>query len=462
MNREIERHPASFRDPAGFVFVDEGRVRRAVTEFGLGPARAVRSTGLIDRLVAAGRLLPETTVATALEGHPDVRMVLEHPPLPFVSYPYEWPFLALQHAALLQLDIQLEALQAGVMLTDATAYNVQFIGAKPVFIDHLAFRPYREGELWAGHRQFCEQFLNPLLLEHLFGVGFQAWYRGRLEGIPGDELARMLTWRHKLNWLVLSNVVLPARLQRLAGDRRVTKRVEQASMRKPVLEQMLTSLRRSIARMATPGASGTTWAGYDSSIPADEQQTIATFVADCVSHVKPSLAWDLGCNTGRYSEVALRAGADYVVGLDADRGALDQACRRAEDQNLRLLPLLIDLANPSPAQGWRGAERDDLISRGRPGVVIALAVAHHIVIGRNIPLAQVVDELTSLAPEGVVGFVPPGDERAQALFRGREEIFRDYTLDNFLTLLQRRARIVRRQAIPNSARTLVWYSTGTA
>jgi len=119
VSNQLRRDPSSLRDPAGFVFHQDGRVRRAVTDYGLSHARAVRETGLIDRLIAAGRLLPETEIATSLEGWPDVRLVLEHPRLPFVSYPYEWPFRALQAAALLHLNIQLDAYQS-----EAFSYSV--------------------------------------------------------------------------------------------------------------------------------------------------------------------------------------------------------------------------------------------------------------------------------------------------------------------------------------------------
>lgn len=456
----VFRDPASFRDPAGFVFHENGRVRRAVTAYGLEHARAVRATGLIARLTAAGSLLEEQEVATALEGHPDVRLVLDHPRLPFVSYPYEWPFRALQAAALLHLDIQLEAIDLGVMLTDASAYNVQFIGARPVFIDHLAFRPYRDGELWAGHRQFCEQFLHPLLLQSVAGVGFQPWYRGRLEGIPGAELARLLPWHQKLRWPVLTNVVAPARLQRLAGRPGVDERIARARLPRERLRHMLWSLRQWIERLAPRGLDTTTWAAYDAAVPEAESLAIGGFVDECVRRVSPSLVWDLGCNAGRYAEAALQAGAGYVVGIDSDAGALDRAFARARDGRLPLLPLLVDLVNPSPGQGWRGAERQDLLARGRPDALLALSVIHHLAIARNVPLDAIVSLLTSAAPHGVVGFVPPNDERARALFRGREEIFGSYSLEHFLRLLEQRARIVRRERLPGTDRLLVWYSAG--
>lgn len=458
MSGEIARSPGSLRDPAGFVFEEAGRVRRAVTEYGLPHFRAVRETGLIDRLIASGRLLAEREVGVTLHGRPDVRLVLEHPTLPFLSYPYEWPFRALQAAALLHLDIQIDALDAGVMLTDASAYNVQFIGARPLFIDHLAFRPHRPGELWAAHRQFCEQFLHPLLLQSLVGIEFQPWYRGRIDGIPGGDLVRLLRLRQKLQWNVLANVVAPARLQRFAGRSGAERRIARAAMPKEGLRGLFSSLRRWIARLSPRGIGVTTWAAYDDSVPESESREIMGFVEEFVRRVSPSLLWDLGCNTGRYTEVALRAGARYAVGIDSDPGALDRAFTRARGRGLDLLPLLIDLVNPSPAQGWRGQERAGLFDRGRADALLAIAVLHHIAIARNIPLDEVVELLTAAAGQGIIGFVPPTDERARALFHGREDIFRGYTFDVFLSHLQRRARIVKQQRLAGTERTLIWYS----
>lgn len=458
MPGDIVRDPASLRDPAGFVFHDDGRVRRAVTEFGLPHFRAVRATGLIDRLITGGRLLAEQEVGTAVQGRPDVRLVLEHPRVPFISYPYEWPFRALQAAALLHLDIQIDALDAGAMLTDASAYNVQFLGPRPVFIDHLAFRPYRPGELWAAHRQFCEQFLHPLLLQSLLGVEFQPWYRGRIDGIPGADLVRLLRLRHKLRWNVLANVVAPARLQRLGSRPGAERRIARAVMPREGLRGMFSSLRRWIARLSPRGVEATTWAAYDQAVPESESREIAGFVEDFVRHASPALVWDLGCNTGRYAEVALRAGARHAIGLDSDAGALERAFQRARDERLELLPLLVDLVNPSPGQGWRGQERAALLDRGRADAVLAIAVVHHLAIARNIPLEEIVELLTSTARQGVIGFVPHTDERARALFHGREDIFRDYTLEVFLSHLQRRARIVRQQRLQGTERTLIWYA----
>jgi ribosomal protein L11 methylase PrmA len=207
------------------------------------------------------------------------------------------------------------------------------------------------------------------------------------------------------------------------------------------------------------GLERTTWADYETTVPEAESRAIAACVEEFVRHVSPGLLWDLGCNTGRYAETALGAGAGYVVGIDSDAGALDGAFARARDRQLAFLPLLIDLVNPSPGQGWRGQERQTLPARGRPDALLALAVVHHLAIARNIPLEEIVALLTTLAPEGMIGFVPATDSRAAALFRGREEIFRHYTLENFLAVLGQHAQIVRQQAVPGTERTLLWFST---
>ena len=220
---------ASFRDRSGRVFHCEGRVFRTV----MPPAREdfdfVRSTGLIDELVGNGQLVAETSVSPDVLGDAanGADYVIEHPKLPIISYPYEWSFEALKTAALLQLDVHLAALERGVTLADATAYNVQFRGAKPVFIDSLSFRRYVDGEYWSAHRQFCDQFLNPLLLQSVLGVPHNPWYRGSLEGISAEHLSDMLPWYRKLSWGVFTNVVMQARLQnRTRADDSALRRAE--------------------------------------------------------------------------------------------------------------------------------------------------------------------------------------------------------------------------------------------
>lgn len=459
--RQAEADAASFRDPSGSVYLRDGRVFRTVTQRASPDFEYVRSTGLIDRLVGLGWLVPEARVEPGVLGEAAAggRYVLEHPCLPFISYPYEWPFSALKAAALRHLDIHLLALDQGVALSDATAYNMQFLGPEPVFIDHLSFRRYRDGEFWDGHAQFCQQFLNPLLLRTICGVAHNAWYRGSQEGITVSELNRLLPLRSKLSWKVFAHVVLQARLQNGTAKGKPRAQVSRRALPKPVLHRMLESLRHWIARLQPADSRATVWSEYSQTNSYSDTEAAAkkAFVGEFAATTKPRMLWDLGCNTGHYSEVALRAGAELAIGFDFDQGALEGAYARALREKLNFLPIFFDAGNPAPNQGWAERERRGLSARATANGLLALALVHHLAIARNIPLEQVISWLTSLAPSGVIEFVPKGDEMVQRLLQLREDIFPDYTQDAFLKAMQRSGRIIRQATISQSGRLLVWY-----
>lgn len=433
---------------------------RTVMPVAVDDFRFVRGTGLVDDLVAEGLLIGEQQVDSALLEHEVASLVLEHPRLPFVSYPYEWSFAALKSAALLHLDLQLKALQRGVTLTDANAYNVQFRGARPVFIDSLSLRKYADGEYWAGHRQFCEQFVNPLLLRSVLGVPHNAWFRGELEGIAAGELSKLLPWRSRFSWNILTHVIMQARLQNSSGQSDAA--VERAKARKlPKIgfEQILHGLRRWVQKLEPRKRGATVWQEYahDNSYVGDEVTHKRGFVADFVSATKPGILFDIGCNTGDYSVLALESGARYVVGFDFDIGALECAFKRAERDGLDFQSLLLDAANPSPSQGWLEQERQSLSMRARGDAVIALAVVHHLAIARNLPLQQVVGWIMDMAPHGVIEFVPKSDPMVQRLLHLREDIFPHYDEESFRSIVEARARIVKTAVVSASGRTLYWY-----
>lgn len=424
----------------------------------------VRASGLIDRLIGEGRLIDEKVVAGDIlgpESH-SASVVLEHPRLPFVSYPYEWCFSGLQDAALLHLDIQLEALGADVTMTDASAYNVQFSGAKPIFIDSLSFRRYHDGEFWAGHRQFCEQFANPLLLRSVLGISHNAWYRGSLEGITVEDVSKLLPWYSRLSWNALTHVFMQARLQRSAADGKALDKARTRRLPKIGFEQILRGLRNWIAKLRPKSAGKSVWQDYadDNSYTSSQASGKKAFVADFISNVKPGVLLDVGCNTGDYSMLALEHGAGNAIGFDFDHGALEQAYRRAKDRDLAFLPLHLDAANPSPDQGWLQAERKGLAERARGDAVLALALVHHLVIANNIPMQQAVAWLLGMAPRGVIEFVPREDAMVQRLLQLRHDLFDDYVPATFESILARHARIVKSGRVSDSGRSLYWFDRG--
>jgi ribosomal protein L11 methylase PrmA len=456
------REPGSFRDPKGRIYYVGDRVLRTVTEAGLEDFNFVRSTGLIGELIAGGLLIEETEVDTSIISESDDSAVklIEHPRLPFVSYPYEWGFESLKAAALLHLDIQQKALAKDVALSDASAYNIQFRGCKPVFIDALSFRQYHDGEFWSAHRQFCEQFVNPLLLRSELGVPHNAWFRGALEGISAVDMASLLPWRSRLSWNILTNVFLQARLQGASSSaENASKTASSKRLPKLGFDQMLHGLRQWISKLQPRKSDASVWGDYaaSNSYVDEEAQKKQQFVAEFANAVRPELLFDIGCNTGDYTVAALAAGAKHAVGFDFDLNAVDYAFARARAENLEFLPLHLDVANQSPAQGWRELERKGLGERAHADGVIALAVVHHLVVAKNLPLGEVLDWIVDMAPQGVIEFVPKSDPMVQRLLSLREDIFDDYTEDSFRSLLSARCEVIKSSVVSKSGRTMYWF-----
>ena len=454
----------SFRDPSGTVFDVDGRIFRTVNEVARQSYETLRDQGVFRDLSAANLLV--STAEVPIDGRPDVlpgaAYVLEHERVPFISYPYEWSFRALKAAALHHLDLQLLLFDRDVVLSDATAYNVQFMGPRPVFIDALSLRPYAEGEIWGGHRQFCEQFLNPLLMRSTLGIAHNAWFRGSLEGIPTIDLAGLIPFRKKLSLNMLSHVVLQANLERRARrapDAAIAKAEGHRRLPRNGYRGLLMQLRNWIARLQPADTAKTVWEDYatTNTYAGDEAAEKAKFVRDFVADIKPETLVDMGCNTGDYSVAALEGGAAGVVGFDFDQNAIDGAFLRAERGDLNFLPLWLDAANPSPDQGWRQSERSGFCERFKADALIALAFEHHLAIGRNIPLGEVVDWLIGLAPAGILEFVPKSDSTVQKMLALREDIFPAYTEEAFALAIERNARIVSKAVVSSEGRTLFRY-----
>jgi len=456
----MPRDPASYRDPAGHVHLRNGKVFRSILPPGLEQYRAARNSGFLDSATRAGHLIEGVEVDPSVlrDEAPDAVHVLEHPRLDFVSYPYEWSFNGLRAAALLTLDLHLEAMQHGLTLSDGSAYNVQFVGPRPVFIDYLSLIPYEDGQVWLGYRQFCEQFLNPLLLTAKTGVAFQPLYRGALEGIASADLGALLPVRAKLDPRIALHVVLQGRLQRTVTAQR-TAVARTVRLSKTAVANNLGAVRNWVAKLQPPPSQLTPWQQYEQTAQytPDERAAKARLVGEVVRAAAPKTVWDLGCNSGEYAEVALNSGAQLVIGFEPDPGALNAAFRRAETKRLAFLPLSVDVTNPSPSLGWRERERLGWAERRNADFVLCLALLHHLVLGRNLPLPQVLDWLLALAPRGILEFVPREDPMAKQLVMFKPGIAADYTLDTVSTLLGQRARVERQQEITTTGRTLFAY-----
>ncbi|MGN6111682.1 MAG: class I SAM-dependent methyltransferase [Luteimonas sp.] len=451
--------PASFRDPAGFVFTRDGTVYRQVDAAGAADYDRLMASGLYPELVSRGWLVAheEADVAPLAPG---AHRVLRPERIGFISYPYEWSFSQLQDAALLTLDAQLLALEHGLSLKDASAYNVQFRGGRPVLIDTLSFEAYEEGRPWVAYRQFCQHFLAPLALMAYTDVRLSHLLRSFIDGIPLDLASTLLPRSTRWRFGMAMHLHLHARAQRshaatVDGGEASASRARAVSVSRRGLEGLLQGLRGTVAKLAWKPA-GTEWGdyyqatNYDEAAFSEKQRMVEAFLADAA----PRTVWDLGANTGVFSRIASRAGADTVA-FDIDPAAVEYNWREARREGgAQPLPLLLDLTNPSPGLGWAGAERASLEQRGPADCVMALALIHHIAISNNVPLANVARYLSRLGRKLIIEFVPKADSQVRRLLASREDIFGNYDQAGFEAAFSTCFNIVRAEPIPGSERTL--------
>lgn len=455
------KNPGSFRDPAGFVFTYDGTVYRQVNKAGKEDYDHLMSSGLYQALVDGRMMVAHTELKKGGKVPRDDKQykTLQPEPIPFISYPYEWSFDQLRDAALLTLRVLKTSLEHGMILKDSSAYNIQFIGNKPVFIDTLSFALYKPGQPWEGYKQFCEHFLAPLALSHYATPDLLKIKRAYLDGIPLGIAARLLPKRARLNTGVLSHVFLHARAsQRHQGNQVTTSTAQARKVSTFALQGLIGSMESTVKRMK-PANRKTEWGDYYSFTNYSDTafKKKRAIVRELLETVKPKplTVWDTGANNGEFSEVAAEIGA-YTVALDVDEIAVGRNYRakRMPEIAARMLPLVQDLTNPSPGLGWSGEERMSLIDRGKADVVLALALIHHISIGNNVPFAEVASFYAKIARNLIIEFVPKEDSKVQILLSSRTDIFEEYDIEHFEQAMSEYFTITKKMPIKDSMRTM--------
>jgi hypothetical protein len=452
--------PGSFRDPSSRVFLDGDRIVRALDATAATDFDALESSALYRDAIAAGRLVGTQRLDAVPSDAPGGTWVaaLEHDRVPTISYAYEWTFAMLRDAALLTLDLTLAAIDEGMITKDATPYNVQFVGARPVFIDLGSFERLTKGEPWFGYRQFCELFLNPLLLQARRDLPFQPLLRGSIHGITPGQTVDALRLRDRMKPSVFTNVSLHARLERryAGGETDVRSDVKKAGFGPAIIRAQVAKLRKLVASLEWK-ASSSTWSDYSdrAHYADDDLQAKTDFVRDVAAQRPRTQVLDLGANDGYFSDLVVEH-ADTVVAVDSDALVIDRLyCRLRERSERKIVPLVLDLVDPSGGIGWRNRERPAFVDRVRPDLVLCLAVVHHLAITNTVPLEEVAAWLHDFGAEVVVEFPTRDDPMVKRLLQAKKDrSFERYDQAIFEAALADRFDTRARIELPSGTRTL--------
>jgi hypothetical protein len=423
-------------------------VIRLLDQRGVAGWKALSSTDFFTRATADGRLIESKEV----EYPPAVSAgALEHPKIPFVSYPYEWTFSMLKDAAILQLDLLAEALAEGLTIKDATPFNIQFVAGRPVFIDIGSFEAYSSGEPWIGYRQFTRQFLFPLMMRSWAGLPFQPWLRGNMEGPTAADMKQILSLGRRMRPAVMMHVSLQARMEERMSGAAIRSDLKTAGFSADLILANVRKLKKLVSGLEWDG-SGQGWVEYESCQHVGrDRETKGEFLAGALEHHHPTRVLDLGANDGYFSEIATRTGATAIA-VDGDEEVLEALYRRGTEACLAVA----DLANPSPSQGWAGEERPSLVQRADPDLVVAYGLIHHLIYTASIPPETVVDWLASFGCPVVVEFVSPEDEMVAKLVANKteEELHPGRTRTEFEAMLAGGFRTLSTQVLGDGARVL--------
>ncbi|MBW1649284.1 MAG: SAM-dependent methyltransferase [Deltaproteobacteria bacterium] len=422
--------PSSFRDPSGFLFFRNGSLYRQVNTIYKKNYDCLIDSGLYKALIDAELLIPHQEVNINYAISDKVYKIIKPELIPFISYPYEWCFSQLKNAALTTLKIQKTALNFGMSLKDCSAYNIQFKKSCPIFIDTLSFEKYNEGQLWVAYRQFCQHFLAPLALMSYKDIRLNQLLRIYIDGVPLDLTSSLLPNRSRFRFSILSHIHLHAKSQKYFSNKSVT--VNSRKISRSSFIGIVNSLEAAVRKLKWQ-PKGTEWADYyqDTNYTSEALRHKKQIITEFLDVVKPKNVWDLGANTGIFSRIASNRGIQ-TISFDIDPAAVEKNYLDCLKKNeINILPLLLDLTNPSSCIGWENQERVSLLERGPSDTAFALALIHHLAISNNLPLSKISNFFKKNCNYLIIEFVPKSDTQVQRLLSGRKDIFPDYTQDSF-------------------------------
>jgi hypothetical protein len=438
----LKREPSSYRDPDGYITYDGGNVYRHVLN-DHAPVLLPAYQKFFDTAVKKGLLVPFEKSGQNLKLFK----------LPVITYPYEWGFQQLKEAALLTLDIALLALEHGLSLKDATAFNVQQYKGRMIFIDHTSFESSDNKLPWRAYSQFCRHFLGPLLVTSKTGRNANKSFLANLEGLGLDETSAALPFKSRFKPSTFIHVYLHNFLINSMKDTNREQQIKNA--RTGNQKVFLQALRETTQKIRAPKYD-TEWGDYYNKTNYENQSFHAKedILKTILSQKKYSCIWDVGANNGHFSRI-MATHADIILSMDIDYAAIDHNyLENRREKITNVFPMVMDLTNPSPALGFGNKERTTIDERSKPDLIFALALIHHLAITYNIPFASMAAHFRAYNTDLVVEYVDREDSQFKKLLRNKQDTYDHYNRADFESSFLELFEKVGQHEIPDTARIL--------
>jgi hypothetical protein len=452
MPETIVHHPSSYRDPSGYIFVRDGIYYRQVNKIYKEDFEFFINSGCYDSLVSKKILIPHEIIHENISADENYYQVLKPVQLPFTSYPWEWCFSMLKDAALLTLAALKESLKWGLVLKDATPYNIQWNNGRLQFIDTLSFERYDEKKPWIAYRQFCTQFLSPLLLSHYAKQQLPQLLLAYPEGIPLKITSALLPLKTRFSL----HTYLHIHLQSKYSDKHVEEKEKNIVFSKKKLLNMVDSLEILVNKLQVPVQSSNWSEYYDEAGERDNYLSAKQeLISKWMNELQPLKIADFGANTGEFSQLASSYG--MVIATDFDPNCIEKLyLAEKQKNNSSILPLVIDLSSPSPSLGVNNKERTSFINRTKVDLGLALALIHHLSIGKNIPFDMIAAFFSKTCNNLFIEYVPKTDPKIKLMLSQKKDIYTGYSEENFITAFSNYFFINKKEQVGSSGRILFY------
>jgi hypothetical protein len=450
-------HSSSFRDPSGFIFIEEGLVKRQINPIYFETYSALKKANFFKQASEYGLLIPHKELVVSEE-----KIIIQPEQIPFITYPYEWSFNQYKEAALLTLKLQKFALEHHFSLKDASAFNVVFYKGKAIFIDTLSLDIYKEQSPWRAYKQFVMHFLGPLVLAHYHGAASLKLISNFIDGIPLSMLSTMLPISSKLNPFLFTNIHLLAKFEAKHSED-YTGTTKTKTLSKKGQLNIVEALYNYIKNLKLKEASE--WGNYYSKTNYSDAafKEKSTIINGWISNIKAKTLIDIGGNDGTFVR-KIKAPLDMALVCDIDNNAVDENYKQIKTyKDSHILPFVLDVLNPSASIGFNNKERSSFIERIRqyaPQATMALAVIHHMSLSGNVSFDMSAQFFASFSKYLIIEFPKRQDSWVQRLLKSKgafEDHFNFYNEAEFESTYLKYFQLEEKVSIDQSDRILYFF-----